>query len=48
MRGVHHEHGTDLSEISRKAAKSIRRGIAEPPQMIILGWCFARGSRTWS
>ena len=34
--------------ISRNAAKSIRRGIAEPPQMIILGRCSCARSRIWS
>ena len=36
------------SAISRNAAKSISRGMAEPPQMIIFGRCSRARSRTWS
>ena len=36
------------SAISRNAAKSMVRGMAEPPAMIIFGRCSRARSRTWS
>ena len=36
------------SATSRKAAKSMRRGIAEPPAMIIFGRCSRANERIWS
>jgi hypothetical protein len=45
---IGHEQGIDLASDLCERGKSIVRGIAVPPQMIIFGRSARARSRTWS